>query len=171
MIELTSGRWQELSHAYGPASDIPDLLASLASCPKYTDWRSEPYFSLWSALCHQGEVYTASYAAVPHVIQIALHNPGNAHWDFILLPTSIELARTDERGPEVPADLSDSYFAASKQLPEVIAGMQKFQSSNDFAISAAAGIAVAGGHASLAKAILELSPDVIPDFLEWVSNR
>src|SRR2546426_5104183 len=27
--------------------------------------------SLWSALCHQGDVYTASYAALPELVKIA----------------------------------------------------------------------------------------------------
>ena len=26
---------------------------------------------LWSSLCHEGDVYTASYAAVPHIVQMA----------------------------------------------------------------------------------------------------
>ncbi|MER5355611.1 hypothetical protein ABT093_35460 [Kitasatospora sp. NPDC002551] len=52
--------WSRLSHAYGPADDIPDLLDRIASAPTDELWND-----LWSALCHQGSVYPASLAALP----------------------------------------------------------------------------------------------------------
>src|SRR4051812_40379348 len=66
MLALDSPRWGELTHAYGEASDIPALLRRLKTAPPPTDYRSEPWFTLWSALCHQNDVYIASYAAIPH---------------------------------------------------------------------------------------------------------
>ncbi|QND47158.1 hypothetical protein HB780_15660 [Rhizobium lusitanum] len=73
MLELDDPQWRELQHAYGNASNIPALLRALASSTGlkkgYTD---EPWFTLWSSLCHQGDAYTASYAAIPHVVQIAM---------------------------------------------------------------------------------------------------
>ena len=62
LLDLDDGGWAQLEHAYGSAADIPALLRQLRSFPPGRDYQSEPYFSLWSALCHQGEVYTASYA-------------------------------------------------------------------------------------------------------------
>ena len=55
-----SVKWPELHHAHRPASDIPTLLpdARLARVP--SDYRDEPWFSPWSALCHRGDVFTAS---------------------------------------------------------------------------------------------------------------
>ncbi|GAA1382547.1 hypothetical protein GCM10009639_01800 [Kitasatospora putterlickiae] len=52
--------WSRLSHAYGPADDIPDLLDRIASAPTAELWSD-----LWSALCHQGTVYPAGFAALP----------------------------------------------------------------------------------------------------------
>ncbi|MER7701789.1 hypothetical protein ABTX81_02650 [Kitasatospora sp. NPDC097605] len=52
--------WSRLSHAYGSADDIPDLLDRIASAPTAELWND-----LWSALCHQGSVYPASFAALP----------------------------------------------------------------------------------------------------------
>ncbi|MFB7477129.1 hypothetical protein [Kitasatospora sp. NPDC056184] len=52
--------WSRLTHAYGPADDIPDLLDRLVSAPDDDLWSD-----LWSALCHQGTVYPASFAALP----------------------------------------------------------------------------------------------------------
>ncbi|MFB6894662.1 hypothetical protein ACFCX4_35865 [Kitasatospora sp. NPDC056327] len=52
--------WSQLSHAYGPADDIPDLLDRIAS-----ERDAELWNDLWSAICHQGSVYSASFAALP----------------------------------------------------------------------------------------------------------
>jgi len=67
MLDLDDPRWSDLTHAYGKASDIPDLLRQLDKLPLATG-DAEPWFSLWSALAHQGDVYPASFAAVPHVV-------------------------------------------------------------------------------------------------------
>ncbi len=84
MLSLESPRWSELQHAYGPASDIPALLAQLGMVPSSTDG-SEPWFTLWSALAHEGDVYSASFAAVPHVVHALACAPDKAdhgHFQF-----------------------------------------------------------------------------------------
>ncbi|MFF7456435.1 hypothetical protein [Kitasatospora sp. NPDC008115] len=58
--------WSRLSHAYGPADDIPDLLARIGSAPTAELWSD-----LWAALCHQGSVYPASFAALPWLAERA----------------------------------------------------------------------------------------------------
>ncbi|MGW6060477.1 hypothetical protein [Streptomyces sp. NPDC055189] len=58
--------WSRLSHAYGPAGDIPGQLERLASAPTPESWNA-----LWSALCHQGSVYPASFAALPWLAGVA----------------------------------------------------------------------------------------------------
>jgi hypothetical protein len=58
MLSLDSPRWADLTHAYGVASDIPELLRQLHSLPD-SSGESEPWFNLWSALAHQGDVYPA----------------------------------------------------------------------------------------------------------------
>ena len=58
--------WALLKHAYGEAEDIPDLLAALSPDPKAPVW--DP---LWSRLCHQGTVYSASFAALPVLLATA----------------------------------------------------------------------------------------------------
>lgn len=52
--------WSQLRHAYGPADDVPRLLGQLDPNPDAEVWEQ-----LWSRLCHQGEVYSASTAALP----------------------------------------------------------------------------------------------------------
>lgn len=58
--------WSQLTHAYGPAGDIPGRLERLAAHPT-----SESWDDLWSALCHQGSVYSASFAALPWLTVVA----------------------------------------------------------------------------------------------------
>ncbi|WP_445277460.1 hypothetical protein [Streptomyces sp. DSM 41033] len=58
--------WSQLSHAYGSAEDIPALLDQIASEPSPERWND-----LWSALCHQGSVYSASFAALPWLADVA----------------------------------------------------------------------------------------------------
>jgi hypothetical protein len=53
-------------HAYGPADDIPGLLAQAEPDPSSPVWDE-----LWSRLCHQGTVYSASFAALPMLTDIA----------------------------------------------------------------------------------------------------
>jgi hypothetical protein len=78
MLDLHSARWHDLEHAYGSAGDIPDLLRQLPTAAvRSPDGEREPWFTLWSALCHQGDVYPASFAAFPHIIAAAqLDAPG-----------------------------------------------------------------------------------------------
>src|SRR5262245_34744030 len=52
--------WGQLRQAYGKASDVPALLAGLAPEPEAEVWEE-----LWSRLCHQCTVYSASFAALP----------------------------------------------------------------------------------------------------------
>src|SRR5262249_20329691 len=55
-----------LRHAYGPADDIPGLLARAEP-----DMDSPIWEELWSRLCHQGTVYPASPAALPMLAEMA----------------------------------------------------------------------------------------------------
>lgn len=58
--------WKELSHAYGSAEDIPDLLALLDPDPE-----DEVWVDLWSRVCHQGTVYDGSYPVLPYLAKLA----------------------------------------------------------------------------------------------------
>jgi hypothetical protein len=118
--------WSSLRHAYGPADDIPALLERARHAPATGDYRDEPWFSLWSALCHQGDVYTASYAAVPELVAIAEARAAEPRvaWECLLLAGSIELERALPNGaapPPVPAELESAYAAALGRGAELAA--------------------------------------------------
>ncbi len=60
--------WKDLSHAYGAASDVPDLLKSLTS----TDEKvcQEAIYELFGNIWHQGTVYEATFYAIPFLVEL-----------------------------------------------------------------------------------------------------
>ncbi|MFF9326720.1 hypothetical protein ACF1AY_18690 [Streptomyces sp. NPDC014776] len=58
--------WPQLHHAYGTAEDIPGLLDAVSPGANDSGWTA-----LWSRLCHQGTVYSASHAALPALRDLA----------------------------------------------------------------------------------------------------
>ncbi|MFE2851991.1 hypothetical protein ACFXJO_12760 [Streptomyces lavendulae] len=66
---LDARPWSSLSHAYGSAEDIPDLLRALAGAD--VDAADEALSELYGSILHQGTVYAASAEAVPFLAGIA----------------------------------------------------------------------------------------------------
>ena len=60
--------WSGLSHAYGEASDVPDLLRDLASPDDAL--RQKALYALYGNIWHQGTVYEATGQAVPFLIEL-----------------------------------------------------------------------------------------------------
>ena len=105
---MTAIDWTTLRHAYGPAGNIPALLARARSASPPVDYRSEPWFTLWSSLYHQDDIYSASYAAVPELIAIAAERRDLAP-ESLYLAASIELRRNEAGAPELPLSLKAAY--------------------------------------------------------------
>ncbi|MFE5535794.1 hypothetical protein [Streptomyces sp. NPDC056492] len=66
---LDARPWSSLSHAYGSAEDVPDLLRALAGAD--VDAADEALSELYESVLHQGTVYAASAEAVPFLAGIA----------------------------------------------------------------------------------------------------
>jgi hypothetical protein len=156
-LPLDDQRWTTLHHAYGPASDTPQLLRQLALSPgpKQGDI-SEPWYSLWSSLCHQGDVYSASYAALPHIVQIALEENGPISFDFFLLPAAIEVQRFRKRGPEVPPFLHDAYVTGLAMLTDCVSAHRSEPWDQSMILSVAAAQAVSKGQHFVADALMNI---------------
>ena len=167
MLALEDPLWSTLRHAYGPASDIPDLLRRLGSAtePKVGD-KSEPWFSLWSALCHQGDVFDASYAALPHIVEIACKATGRIDHGFFQLPAAIEIGRSNGSGPLVPSVLSDSYLTGLARLSEAVALHRNDVWDQDTLICALCAQAAAKGHSRVAEAIMNLDDEIITRLID-----
>ena len=113
MLDLDSDRWSQLEHAYGSAADIPALLRALPSATvRSLDSEQEPWFTLWSALCHQSDVYTASFAALPHIVAAAQQRQPIDRTEYLLLAGSIESMRHKRKAPRVDAEFEPAYTSA-----------------------------------------------------------
>ena len=119
MLDLNSSRWGELTHAYGNAADIPNLLRQLQTAPPQDNYRSEPWYSLWSALCHQGDVYTATYAAMPHIVAMASKKNRRERFDCLIFIGYAEACRHHKGAPPIPPDLATDYIAAIDAAPGI----------------------------------------------------
>jgi hypothetical protein len=159
MLALDDPQWATLAHAYGPATDIPGLLRKLTLSVRPSAARDEPWWSLWSSLCHQGDVYSASYAALPHVVQIAFDASGPVDMSFFLLPASIEIARHNGRGPEIPSFLRESYKSGLVQIMDCVQVHRHEPWDQDTLQVVAAAQAVSKGLHRIAEALVELDND------------
>jgi hypothetical protein len=165
MLSLDSPRWSELTHAYGSAEDIPPLLAQLKNLPE-SKGDEEPWFDLWSALAHQGDVYSASFAAVPFVIEALASHPAKASNVYFQFPAWVEICR-QKNSIEIPEDLATAYFSSLARLPHLVFEASNRPWDSGFLQCALSAIAVAKGHPVIAEAIQELSAEVAADFMKW----
>ena len=170
MISLSDiESWTKLNHAYGEASDIPELLQKLADYPTEETYKSEPYYSLWSALCHQGDVYSASYAALPYIIHYIEENPKEITSSYVHLPLQIEISRFKEHGPKIDSDLETEYFRALKNLLHLVPEISSNPKVSARILSAT--VAIINGNHQLGDLILELPSDLIPECKEWIEQN
>ncbi|MDQ4122759.1 MAG: hypothetical protein M3209_15080 [Acidobacteriota bacterium] len=161
MLDLQSSRWNELSGAYGNASDIPILLEQLKTASPPVSYESEPWFSLWSALCHQSDVYTASYAAIPHIVAIAASKPLSERLDYIHFVSAVEAYRHKRTAPSIPSDLERFYNLAIEQTSTLILEcLQKDWAEEDYQVLLGA-LAVVRGKYKLGWAITELENETV----------
>lgn len=171
MLALDSPRWSELTHAYGSADDVPDARRHVAeTMPQGHHWEDEPWFFLWSALAHQGDVYPASFAAVPHVVHAVATAPDRASTVYFHFPAWVEICR-QHADAEVPEDLRGAYFESLAQLPRLVAATLDRPWDYEMLHCALAAMAVGKGAVDLAEAVLELDADVTREFLAWVKER
>ena len=156
MLPLQDPAWQRLTHAYGAAEDLPALLqrAQADLRPGHED--ESAWFDLWSALCHQGDTYSASYAATPHLVAMAHDRRGtDAQFDPLFLVACIELARLEGRGPALPAPIEASYLSALAEARTLTTEALARHWDQDFREGLEAGVAVLSGKAAAARALLD----------------
>lgn len=111
-LELDDPGWANLSHAYGSAHDLPELLRRLPTAPPMRPDDDDVWYCAWSALCHQFSVYTASYASVPHLIDMAGRASGPRRLDFLSLVGAVETFRHLPGAPDFLPGLKTPYLDA-----------------------------------------------------------
>ncbi|MEU9040453.1 MULTISPECIES: HEAT repeat domain-containing protein [unclassified Kitasatospora] len=99
--------WARLSHAYGSAEEVPDLLAALASPDEQE--RADALDHYYSAVLHQGSIYSATTATLPFLIELVSDPavPGRAAIVELLVSIGREAADYEAYG-FAGGDVSDS---------------------------------------------------------------
>jgi hypothetical protein len=63
--------WRDLTHAYGSAEDVPELIRALQTAPPDASGEDSPLWHLFGNIWHQGTVYEATAYAVPFLVELA----------------------------------------------------------------------------------------------------
>ncbi|MER5768524.1 PBS lyase [Streptomyces sp. NPDC001985] len=93
--------WAALEHAYGPADDVPELLRGLASADPAE--REAALDGMYGAVHHQGDVYDATLACIPFLLELVADPAVQDRGGIVELLTSIggiDLDGDDELDPE-----------------------------------------------------------------------
>jgi hypothetical protein len=91
--------------AYGRVVDVRSWFAAAEQTGAPPEWPK-----MCNALCHQGDIYAASYAAVPHILEYIAKS--GSDWQSYALIASIEEARQLGKAPAIPAELEGNYHDA-----------------------------------------------------------
>ncbi|MFE2245149.1 hypothetical protein [Streptomyces sp. INR7] len=113
--ELDHVPWHDLTHAYGPAADVPELIRALYAADD--DTAEEAIYELYGNIHHQGTVYPASAPAVPFLAHAVLHAPGRR--DELLMLLAV-LADHDPEDIESPRWPGSSVAAICAELVRVL---------------------------------------------------
>lgn len=156
LFALSSPRWRELSQAYGSAEDIPRLLEALASAQQAHE-RAEIWFGIWATLCPAGRVFSAAYAAVPHLLIITQPEALDERIAAMHIAVSVELARHDPGAPAIPDDVVASYATAIESLPARVAELSAVAWDATSAQILAAALLVGKRQPALARTVLDIA--------------
>ncbi|MFD6532615.1 PBS lyase, partial [Streptomyces sp. NPDC060184] len=86
--------WASMRHAYGPADDVPALLAGLASADPAQ--RERALDGMYGAVHHQGDVYACTLACIPFLFELAADPSVSERGTIVELLTSIGGIELDE---------------------------------------------------------------------------
>jgi hypothetical protein len=120
-------------------------------------------------LARQGDVYSASFAAVPHVIEALASSPTKADSTYFQFPAWVEICRQKADG-KIPSGLARAYFDSLSRPPQLVSAAAGQIWDSAFLCCALAAIAASKGQIVVAEAALELQPDVAKDFMQWLTD-
>lgn len=166
--------WEAVGHAYGPATDVPDMLRELASTTDLED--PDGLVGLYFAVSHQGSRFSSTPFVVPFLSTLLderadLRRPILRYLAFVLspydcffpgMPRADELARGLDATPWFDADAA-SVLAVQRLWPQIA----RLAGDEDDAVAGAALMVLAamGDEAGRTMALLDEmtpSPGVLP---------
>jgi hypothetical protein len=132
---------------------------------KLRDGDESAWDELWNELHHQGDVGLASYAAVPHLVQI--HGERDVpDWQTYALAGTIDICRTRGHNPALPAWLEESYKSAWVDIVS-LASRDLPRAGDETTVSSILGaVALAKGARLLGEIILNYTGDELAEMIE-----
>lgn len=156
--------WKELKGGYKIKYDASVPLRQLQNASDKKEME-KILDELWDELHHQGDVGVASYLALPQLIRIAKLK-GIFDWKVYGLCAVIEQQRQLGKNPEVPTEYVDYYKNGLVELKQfVLSNIDHRQDESDLRVILST-IATCEGQAKLGKAIIDMSDDVLDEFLQ-----
>ncbi|HEU5384106.1 MAG TPA: HEAT repeat domain-containing protein [Ktedonobacteraceae bacterium] len=131
--QLSSINWRDLSHAYGSAEDVPQLLRDLASPDEQICGRARG--TLYTNIYHQGTVYQASSYAVPFLLELLREETVPEREELLVLLAHLAQGNTYHRqhwhfyteerkqDPTIHKELEEGIFWVEKTYEAVSAGL------------------------------------------------
>ncbi|MEL7360644.1 MAG: hypothetical protein AAFN13_01100 [Bacteroidota bacterium] len=161
MLEWDDPRWADLEGGYRvPYDPRPALQRIKQETEVQVAWEE-----LWEELHHQGDVGTASFAAVPHLVQIHAEQDVPNYNVFAMLCV-IERARSGEGNPAIPDWLKKGYEQAWQDIiPLALRDIARSE-SEDLLRSAFSAIAIARGLQWLSTLIFDFSEAETQEMIE-----
>ena len=157
-LDLTSPRWRTLAQAFGSAEDIGRMLAAMYETDDEAS-RTELWYGAWATLCPGDRVFSASFAAAPHLLHIAESRDFSEHVAALHLVTQIEISRHAPGAPTIDDDLVIAYASAIESLPHRVAELQAATWDPSSAQVLAAALLAGKRHHALAHALLRHGSD------------
>jgi hypothetical protein len=157
MLSFDDERWNHLTGRYRTPFDPRPLIRKLEN----GEGNAAVWHELWGELHHQGDVGDASYAAVPHIVEIHRQS-GIVNWNPYAIVACIESARMTGN-PTIPDWLEKDYFSSIQELSEI--GIAEISRANkpEEVRAILSIIAIAKGLRTHGRFLLEYSEDELID--------
>ena len=165
MLEINDERWRDLIGGYKVPYDCRPALARLED-PKR---RAEAWEELWGNLHHQGDIGSASFAAVPRLVKVS-ESFEPPDWNIYAMVGLIEEIRL-EQGIALPGWLAQSYPTSLRSLA-ARAGNDLAKTEDQVVVRSALGlIALSKGLLVPGRLLLSYSLDELVEMEEFYLER
>ncbi|MGW7709735.1 HEAT repeat domain-containing protein [Streptomyces sp. NPDC054771] len=108
--------WASMGHAYGDASDVPDLLRGLASADAAE--REIALDGMYGAVHHQGDVYDSTVACIPFLYELIATSGLPGRGEVVDLLRSIDGDGRDVEEMDFWSDDEDEYEAWARTITQ-----------------------------------------------------
>jgi len=112
----------------------------------------------------QDDVYSASFAAVPHIVRFLAASPTSVSATYFQFPAWVEICRR-RRSVTVPEELASAYFGALDMLGGLVCAASSRDWDYEFLRIALSAMALSKGSALIAEVLQELDVLSAEEFL------